>query len=61
MKQDSKHWLNWKGTREGNRMVYARPYIPARETNLRETFERVRRDNAYAAWLESKVNYETGI
>lgn len=59
MKHDSKHWLNWKGTREGSRMVYARPYIKAELTDIRETFERIRRDNEWASFMERAANYET--
>jgi hypothetical protein len=62
MKQNSKHWLSWKGTREGNTMVYARPYTPAIQATdpnyLRNRFEQIRADQAWAEAMERLANYE---
>ena len=71
MKHDSKHWLNWRGTREGNQLIFARPWTPAvmaTDPNyLRRRFEEIREDQAWAAAMERQSNYrlfyedETGI
>lgn len=62
MKQDSKHWLNWKGTREGNQLIFARPWTPAIATTepnyLRERFKEIREDIAWAEAMERQANYE---
>ncbi len=71
MKSSSKHWLNWKGTREGNQLIFARAWTPAIDTTapgyLRERFKEIREDQAWAAAMERQCNYqlfyedETGI
>lgn len=62
MKQDSKHWLQWKGTREGNTLLFARPYTPAIQTTepnyLRNRFAEIRNDIAWAEAMERQANYE---
>lgn len=58
MKTTSKHWLQEQGTREGNRLVFSRPYIPSFATDIRETFQRVKEDSAWAAYMERATNYE---
>lgn len=44
MKQNSKHWLTEVGTREGNQVVYKRPYIPSYMTDIRKTFDRIQNE-----------------
>jgi hypothetical protein len=44
MKRNSSHWLQEVGTREGNRVVYKRAYIPSHLTDIRETFARVQNE-----------------
>ena len=62
MKQDSKHWLNWKGTREGNQLVFARPWSAAINSTapnyLRDRFKEIREDIAWATAMERQANYE---
>lgn len=62
MKQDSKHWLQWKGVREGNTMIFARPYTPAIQATdpnyLRNRFAEIRADIAWATAMERQANYE---
>jgi hypothetical protein len=64
MKQDSKHWLNWKGTREGNQLIFARPWTPAIATTepnyLRERFKEIREDIAWAEAMERQANHGNG-
>jgi hypothetical protein len=64
MKQDSKHWLQWKGVREGNTMVYARPWSAAINSTapnyLRERFKEIREDIAWAEAMERQANYGNG-
>jgi hypothetical protein len=71
MKSSSKHWLNWKGTREGNQLIFARAWTPAVQATdpnyLRKRFAEIREDQAWAAAMERQANYrlffedETGI
>ena len=62
MKQNSKHWLQWRGTKEGNQLVFARPYTPAIQATdpnyLRERFKEIREDIAWATAMERQANYE---
>ena len=62
MKQDSKHWLQWRGTREGNQLIFARPWTPAIQATdpnyLRERFAEIRNDIAWATAMERQANYE---
>ena len=62
MKLDSKHWLQWRGTKEGNQLVFARPYTPAIQATdpnyLRERFKEIREDLAWATAMERQANYE---
>lgn len=51
MKQNSKHWLTEVGTREGNQVVYKRPYVPSHMTDIRQTFARVQKEMD-EAWVE---------
>lgn len=41
MKQTNKYWLLERGTREGNRLIFSRPWVPSAQTDIRETFKRV--------------------
>ena len=60
MKQNSKHWLNWKGTRarEGNQLIFARPYTPAIQSTepnyLRKKFAEIRADLMWADAMEKQ-------
>jgi hypothetical protein len=45
MKTTSKHWLQERGTREGNRLIFSRVYTPSFATDIRETFQRAALDN----------------
>jgi hypothetical protein len=58
MKFTSTHWLQERGTREGNRLIFSRPWRPSCETDIRETFARVQRDNDWATYMERAANYE---
>jgi hypothetical protein len=62
MKQDSKHWLQWQGTKEGNTVVYPRAWTPAAQTTdpnyLRNRFAEIRTDLAWAEAMERQANYE---
>jgi hypothetical protein len=62
MKLDSKHWLQWRGTREGNTMVYPRAWTPAIQSTdpnyLRNRFAEIRADLAWAEAMERQANYE---
>jgi hypothetical protein len=62
MKQDSKHWLQWRGTREGNQLIFARPWTPAIQATdpnyLRNRFAEIRADIAWAEAMERQANYE---
>ena len=42
MKQANKYWLLERGTREGNRLIFSRPWTPSSNTNIAATFRRVR-------------------
>lgn len=41
MKSTNKYWLLERGTREGNRLIFTRPWTPSAQTDIRETFRRV--------------------
>ena len=41
MKQTNKYWLLERGTREGNRLIFSRPWVPSAQTDIRETFLRI--------------------
>jgi len=58
MKHTSTNWLQERGTREGNRLIFSRPWIPAHSTDIRETFARIQRDNEWATYMERAANYE---
>jgi len=42
MKQANKYWLLERGTREGNRLIFSRPWVPSAQTDIAATFRRVR-------------------
>ena len=58
MKQDSKHWLLERGTREGNNLVFSRPWIPAvmaTDPNyLRRRFREIRDEIKWANYIEDQ-------
>ncbi len=61
MKQTNKHWLLQAGTREGNRLVFSRPWTPSANTDVAQTFRRVRERLAleqFNAWCEAQVDEE---
>jgi len=50
MKTNDKPWLQDKGTREGNRMVYSRAYTPSHSTDIRETFRNLVLEKNIKQW-----------
>lgn len=50
MKTNDKLWLQDKGTREGNRMVYSRAYTPSHSTDIRETFRNLALNKTIEQW-----------
>lgn len=58
MKMSNKHWLQEVGTREGNRLIFSRPWTPSYATDIRETFQRIKDDEAWVAHMERTANYE---
>jgi hypothetical protein len=64
MKQNSKHWLQWQGTKDtsNNRVVYPRAWSAAINSTapnyLRERFKEIREDIAWATAMERQANYE---
>jgi hypothetical protein len=62
MKLDSKHWLQWRGTKEGNTVVYPRAWIPAAQTTdpnyLRNRFAEIRTDQAWAEAMERRERFK---
>jgi hypothetical protein len=62
MKLDSKHWLQWRGTKEGNTVVYPRAWTPAAQTTdpnyLRNRFAEIRTDQAWAEAMERRERFK---
>ena len=50
MKTDSKYWLQDKGTREGNNIIFKRPYTPSHSTDIRETFRNLMLNRTIEQW-----------
>lgn len=61
MKHTSSHWLLERGTREGNRLVFSRPWTPASETDIRETFHRIRCEQREQQLQKQIAQYERDI
>jgi hypothetical protein len=50
MKTNDKLWLQDKGTREGNNIVFKRAYVPSHETDIRETFRNIMLNRTIEQW-----------
>jgi hypothetical protein len=61
MKQTSKYWLLERGAREGNRLIFSRPWTPAIETDVRETFLRIRSEQREKQLHRQIAQYERDI
>lgn len=61
MKHTSNHWLLERGTREGNRLIFSRPWTPAVATDIRETFLRIRSEQKEQQLQKQIAQYERDI
>lgn len=50
MKTNNKMWLAEVGVREGNQVVYKRPYTPSHATDIRETFRNLMLNRTIEQW-----------
>jgi hypothetical protein len=50
MKTENKYWLQDKGTREGNTIIFKRPYTPSHSTDIRETFRNLALEKNIKQW-----------
>ena len=50
MKTNNKLWLSESGVREGNTLIFKRPYVPSHATDIRETFRNIMLNKTIEQW-----------